>query len=70
MKSIKVTETQKKVLETLSKPYKHVKDHPKDAYNQRTLEALEKKKLVEFYGHPIFLHDAVRLTKEGKQYIS
>lgn len=69
MKSVTVTEAQKKVLETLYKPYKHSKVHPQDAYNMRTLEALEKKNLVEFYDHPVYLHGAVRLTAEGKSFI-
>jgi hypothetical protein len=66
---MKVSETQQKVLETLSQPYKNGKHHPKDAFQERSIYALEKKGLVEIYHHSSFLHGAVRLTEEGKKLI-
>lgn len=66
---MKVSEAQQKVLQILSKPYKNGNHHPKDAFQERTIFALEKKGLVEVYHHSLFLHGAVRLTNEGKQQI-
>jgi len=62
--------SQKNALFLLSKPREYVKAHPRDAFNSRTLDALKKKGLVEFYHHMNFLHGAVRLTKEGKKVVN
>lgn len=64
---MRISKAQRNVLLKLSQPYEYGKHHPRDAYNSRTLEVLERKGLVKFYDCPMYLHGAVKITEEGKR---
>lgn len=65
---MKISKAQRDVLLKLSQPYEFGKHHPRDAYNSKTLEALERKGLVKFYDYrPMYLHCAVKITEEGRR---
>lgn len=65
---MKLSSSQHLLLLQLSKPYQdYEKNHPMDAYNSRTVEALIKHKLIEKYHYKNYLHGALKLTDEGKR---
>ena len=66
----KLSNNQMELLLTLSKKYKNGGiHHPVDAYNLKTINSLENRKLVYTYHHHLFLHDAVGLTEEGRKLV-
>lgn len=66
----KLSDSQIEVLEALCLPYKNDVGnrlhHPQDEFKMNTLEALNKKDLVEYYDFRLFLNGAVRITEKGR----
>jgi hypothetical protein len=67
---MKVSKAQMETLKQLTEPLPYSSHHPKQAYKLNTLDALQKKGLVEFYNYSGFLHGAVRITKNGREVIN
>lgn len=67
---MKLTDAQRETLEMLMEKPAFRRHHPKDKFKLNTLQALEKKGLVESYQTVGFLNGAVRITAEGKNILT
>lgn len=68
---MKLSQAQIDVLNKLSNKWMdHTSQHPKDAYNSRTIDILIKNGLVEEYYYRNFLGKAIRLTESGNKIIN